>query len=61
MIDEDSHNWMLAQVDFLVESLGSETGGMEESLRSSLLQLVLAIANLNQQIRSKTHGLAALP
>jgi hypothetical protein len=52
-IDSDSRNWMLSQVDFIVESLGTESGALYDSLRSSLLQLILAIANLNEQIRSE--------
>jgi hypothetical protein len=44
---------MLSQVDFIVESLGTESGELDDSLRSSLLQLILAIANLNEQIRSE--------
>ena len=50
-IDRGSHDWMLNQVDFIVESLGSETGELNDSLRSNLLQLILAIANLNQKLR----------
>jgi len=52
-IDRGSHDWMLNQVDFIVESLGSDAGELNESLRSNLLQLILAIANLNQQLRGK--------
>jgi len=44
----NSRNWMLSQVDFIVESLGTESGELDDSLRSSLLQLILAIANLNE-------------
>lgn len=51
-IDSDSQDWMLGQVDFIVESLGNDTAEFDDSLRSSLLQLILAIANLNEQIRS---------
>jgi hypothetical protein len=52
-IDSDSHDWMLSQVDFIVESLGTESDELDDSLRSNLLQLILAIANLNEQIRSE--------
>jgi hypothetical protein len=52
-IDRDSRNWMLNQVDFIVESLGADTGDLDESVRSGLLQLILAIANLDQRMRRK--------
>ncbi len=34
-----SHDWMLAQVDFIVESAGKRTMEMDDEMRSSLLQL----------------------
>jgi len=51
IIDKDSHDWMLEQVDIIVESLGSETLELNDEIRSNLLQFVLAIANVNEQIR----------
>ncbi len=53
-IDRDSHDWMLEQVDIIVESLGSETLELGDEMRSNLLQFVLAIANVNEQIRHQT-------
>lgn len=50
-IDRDSRDWMLSQVDFIVETIGDETLELGDELRSNLLQLLLAIANLNEQIR----------
>jgi hypothetical protein len=50
-IDRDSRDWMLSQVDFIVETIGDETLDLGDELRSNLLQLLLAIANLNEQIR----------
>jgi hypothetical protein len=50
-IDCDSRAWMLNQVDFIVESLGTDSAELDNSLRSSLLQLILAIANLNHRSR----------
>jgi hypothetical protein len=47
----DSRDWMLAQVDFIVETIGSENLELGDEMRSNLLQLLLAIANLNEQIR----------
>jgi|SRR5579863_2126170 hypothetical protein len=51
MIDRDSRDWMLAQVDFIVETIGNEGLELSDEMRSDLLQLLLAIANLNEQIR----------
>lgn len=49
--DRNSRNWMLAQVDFIVETIGSEGLKLDDDLRSKLLQLLLEIANLNEHIR----------
>jgi hypothetical protein len=50
-VDPDSHAWMLSQVDFIIDSIGNETLELGNDMRSDLLQLLLAIANLNEQIR----------
>jgi hypothetical protein len=50
-VDPDSHAWMLSQVDFIIDSIGNETLELGTDMRSDLLQLLLAIANLNEQIR----------
>jgi uncharacterized protein HemX len=50
-IDRDTHDWMLSQVDFLVETVGNESLELNDEIRSNLLQLLLAIANLNEEIR----------
>ena len=50
-IDTDSREWMLAQVDFIVETVGNDSLDLDDAMRSNLLQLLLAIANLNEQIR----------
>ncbi len=42
---------MLTQVDFIVETIGNENPELDDQMRSNLLQLLLAIANLNEQIR----------
>jgi len=49
--DSDARDWMLAQVDFIVETIGNENLEIGDEMRSNLLQLLLAIANLNEQIR----------
>ena len=50
-VDRGSRDWILAQVDFIVETIGNESLELGDELRSNLLQLLLAIANLNEQIR----------
>jgi hypothetical protein len=47
----DSRDWMLAQVDFIVETIGNENLELSDEMRSNLLQLLLAVANLNEHIR----------
>jgi hypothetical protein len=54
MVDHNSREWMLAQVDFIIETIGNEDLEIGDEMRSNLLQLLLAIANLNEQIRSLT-------
>lgn len=49
--DRDARDWMLAQVDFIIETIGNESLELGDEMRSNLLQLLLAIANLNEQIR----------
>ena len=53
MIDRPSRDWMLDQVDFIVEIIGNEDLELGDEMRSNLLQLLLGIANLNEQIRSQ--------
>jgi flagellar biosynthesis regulator FlaF len=50
-VSHDSRDWMLTQVDFIIEAVGNEALELNQELRSDLLQLLLAIANLNEQIR----------
>jgi hypothetical protein len=51
VVDRDSLDWMLEQVDIIVETIGNESLELGNEMRSNLLQLLLAIANLNEQIR----------
>ena len=44
---------MLAQADFIVEAVGDENLELTDETRSELLQMLLAIASLNEQIRSR--------
>ena len=58
VVDRGSRDWILAQVDFIVETIGNESPELGDELRSNLLQLLLAIANLNEQIRRQaSHAL----
>jgi hypothetical protein len=50
-VDRGSRDWILAQVDFIVDTIGNESLELDEEIRANLLQLLLAIANLNEQIR----------
>jgi hypothetical protein len=54
IVDHKSREWMLEQVDFIIETIGDESLEIGDEMRSNLLQLLLAIANLNEQIRSQT-------
>jgi hypothetical protein len=51
LVGHDLREWMLAQVDFIIETIGNEGLELKDEIRSDLLQLLLAIANLNEQIR----------
>lgn len=50
-IDSDAHSWMLAQVDFIIDTIGDESLELSDEARSNLLQLLLSVANLNEHIR----------
>lgn len=50
-VDHDSRGWLLNQVDFIIEVVGNESLELGDEMRSNLLQLLLAVANLNEQIR----------
>ena len=53
-VGRESREWMLAQVDFIVETIGNDDLVLDDGVRSNMLQLLLAIANLNEQIRHQT-------
>ena len=50
-VDPDSREWMLGQVDYIVETIGNDDHELGDEMRSNMLQLLLAIANLNEQVR----------
>jgi len=54
VVDYETHSWMLDQVDFLVDTIGDERLQLSDEMRSNLLQFLLAIANLNEEIRHKS-------
>jgi len=51
VVDRESQTWMLAQVDIIVDTIGDESLELGDEMRSDLLQFLLAVANLNEQIR----------
>ncbi|HSZ19474.1 MAG TPA: hypothetical protein VK770_06770 [Candidatus Acidoferrum sp.] len=53
VVDHDSHSWMLAQVDFIVDLVGNDDLELGAEIRGDLLQFLLAVANLNEQIRQQ--------
>ena len=53
-VDHESRDWILTQVNFIVDTMGNEGLEIGDELRSDLLQLLLAFANLNEQIRRQT-------
>jgi hypothetical protein len=50
-LDDDTMDWLLAQVDFVVDSLGQEDLNWDAEQRSELLQLLLSVASLNEVVR----------
>lgn len=47
-VDGETLDWLLAQVDCVVETIGDENLTLGEEQRSKLLELLLGIANLNE-------------
>ena len=50
-IDDHAMEWLLEQVSFAVESLAQEDAQWDAEQRSTLLELILGIANLNEFMR----------
>ena len=50
-VDAESRDWMLAQVEFIITIIGNESLDPGDDTRSKLLQLLLSIANVNEQLR----------
>src|ERR1700688_3282938 len=53
-VDHDALEWLLVQVDCVVEAIGGETTALDPDQRSKLLELLLGIANLNEYARHQT-------
>ena len=50
-IDYQAMEWLLAQVNFAVDSLAQDDAEWDAEQRSMLLELILGIANLNEYMR----------
>ena len=50
-MDCQTMDWLLAQVDFAVQSLAQEDTNWDADQRSKLLELLLGVANLNEYVR----------
>lgn len=49
-VDGDAMDWLLTQVDFVVETIGDDNLTLDDFQRSELLELLLGIANFNECI-----------
>jgi hypothetical protein len=54
IVDRNTLDWLLVQVDCIVETVGGETTGLDPEKQSKLLELLLGIANLNEYVRHQT-------
>ena len=50
-IDRDTLEWLVAQVECIVETVGRENTGVDAEKHSRLLELLLALANLHEHAR----------
>ena len=53
-VDCRTLDWLLTQVDFVVDSLAEDNTMWDSDQRSKLLELLLGIANLNEYVRHST-------
>jgi len=56
-VDGESLEWLLDQVDFIVDLIGTDPEGLTDNQRSEFLQLLLSVANLNEEIRQASAGM----
>lgn len=50
-VDQHTLEWLLVQVDCIVETMGGENIVLDPHKQSKLLELLLGIANLNEYVR----------
>jgi hypothetical protein len=50
-VDYSTMDWLLAQVDFVLEALAQEDVTWDADQRAKLLQLLLGVANLHEYVR----------
>ena len=53
-VDQNTLEWLVAQVDFIVEILSGETAVSDPERHSKLLELIMGIANLNEHVRRQS-------
>jgi hypothetical protein len=55
-VNRGTLDWLLVQVDYIVETVGAEASELDPERHSKLLELLLAIANLNEYTRHQSMG-----
>lgn len=55
-VDRGTLDWLLVQVDYIVEILGADSDVLDPEKHAKLLELLLAIANLNEYTRHQSVG-----
>jgi hypothetical protein len=55
-VDQETLDWLLVQVDYIVETVSAESGALDSEQHAKLLELLLAIANLNEYTRHQSVG-----
>ena len=53
IIEPEARYWIIEQIEFLVQTIGDARLELSEEVRSNLLDLLLAFANLHEHIRSR--------
>ena len=53
-VDYRTLDWLLAQMDFVVESLAEKSATWNSDQRSELLELLLGVSHLNEYVRHST-------
>ena len=53
LIDPETRYWIIGQIEFLVQTISDVHLELSEEMRSRLLDLLLALANLHEYIRSR--------